>query len=491
MLMADEMSSSAWVLMDEDCDCGGPPPMFNLPPPPIPPNLPCELEMTCPSILSISDAEFKKIGSFPTVTFLVSSILGSCVILLVIAGLVWKYFKLRKKRKGVTQTKDFDHGPSMMNGNGVLYEDLAHARPRPPIAPPSIEMLDINHHPLASDGIMGNSKLDFSYFLNPPPIYEELPDHSDRNNGPSEDEFAEDELSVIDVPVGHDVDTTAALQARYHNATAGRGAKPRAQSLTRKRGSTRNGSGSNNGSAFKSQRSLDRRGRNGTAGSSGNPGKYNTAANPRAFARHNTMGGDNNNPGSMLILSNQNGMTMKIPPHLLAVLTESAMCNGGGARPYEIIPTSMGGHVTLTGANPGLLPNGVLVNHGGGMINTSTGIYPSSRSSGSSYGDGSSSASSARNNQQGKSIESSSFDSGIGPNFITSFINSPAYDQSILPPAYSLNTYEYAGAGDGVNNGGVINPAQYLQGQQHPSFRRLRMTPADREHPLYSNHLLT
>lgn len=28
----------------------------------------------------------------------------------------------------------------MMNGNGVLYEDLAHARPRPPIAPPSIEV---------------------------------------------------------------------------------------------------------------------------------------------------------------------------------------------------------------------------------------------------------------------------------------------------------------------------------------------------------------
>lgn len=46
----------------------------------------------------------------------------------------------RKKRKGVAQTKDFDHGPSMMNGNGVLYEDLAHARPRPPIAPPSIEV---------------------------------------------------------------------------------------------------------------------------------------------------------------------------------------------------------------------------------------------------------------------------------------------------------------------------------------------------------------
>lgn len=295
-------------------------------------------------------------------------------------------------------------------------------------------MLDINHHPLASEGIIGNSKLDFAYFLNPPPIYEELPDHSDRNNGPSEDEFAEDELSVIDVPVSHEGDATVALalQARYHNAAtvagAGRGStKQRAQSLTRKRGSSRNGSGSggsSNGSAFKSQRSLDRRARNNGSA------KYNsTATNPRGFSRfNNTLGGvvpgDNNNPGSMLILSNQNGMTMKIPPHLLAVLTESAMCNGTGARPYEIIPTSMGvHHSTLpggVGTNPaGLIPNGMHLG-GHGVAGNGTGLYPSSRSSGSSYGDGSSSASSARNNQQGKSIESSSFDSGIGPNSITS-----------------------------------------------------------------------
>lgn len=62
--------------------------------------------------------------------------------------LIWKlycFWTYRKKRKGVTQTKDLDshHGPSaFMNGNGtgVLYEDLAHARPRPPMAPPSIEV---------------------------------------------------------------------------------------------------------------------------------------------------------------------------------------------------------------------------------------------------------------------------------------------------------------------------------------------------------------
>lgn len=41
----------------------------------------------------------------------------------------------------MTQSKDFDHhGPTMMNGNGVLYEDLTHARPRLPMAPPSIEV---------------------------------------------------------------------------------------------------------------------------------------------------------------------------------------------------------------------------------------------------------------------------------------------------------------------------------------------------------------
>lgn len=50
----------------------------------------------------------------------------------------------RKRRKGITQTKDFDHhphlGPPLPNGNGLLYEDLSHARPRPPIATPSIEV---------------------------------------------------------------------------------------------------------------------------------------------------------------------------------------------------------------------------------------------------------------------------------------------------------------------------------------------------------------
>jgi len=49
-----QMSSSAWVLMEDDCDCGPPPPMFNLPPPPIPPDLPCDMDMTCPNFLNVS-----------------------------------------------------------------------------------------------------------------------------------------------------------------------------------------------------------------------------------------------------------------------------------------------------------------------------------------------------------------------------------------------------------------------------------------------------
>ena len=150
----------------------------------------------------------------------------------------------------MTQTKDFDshHGPTMMNvnGTGVLYEDLTHARPR--MAPP-IEMLDVNHHhTLNSNGMIGNPKVDFSYFLNaPPPIYEELPDHSDRNND-DEDEFAEDELSVIDVPISHTHENDSNNLSRYHNSI-NRPNKPRAASLTRKR-QPRNSSGG----GFKSQR---------------------------------------------------------------------------------------------------------------------------------------------------------------------------------------------------------------------------------------------
>lgn len=286
-------------------------------------------------------------------------------------------------------------------------------------------MMDVAHQSIGSNGMMTNPKMDFSYFLNPPPIYEELPDHhSDRNNGPSEDEFAEDELSVIDVPVSHDgTDPVAMATMRYQQSQqysnqqqqqqhqGGRNSTKRAQSLTRKRpprsssgsGGNGNAGGGSGSSAFKSQRSLDRRSRNNLANSS--LGKYNNGTNPRGYSKH--VGMDDNN---MLILSNpNNGMTMKIPPHLVAVLTES--CNGSG-RPYEVIPTSLsGGHVM---SNPSglVVGNGVLVNGG---VN-GTGIYPSSRSSGSSYGEGGSSSSSARVNPG----ESSSFDSGIGPHSITS-----------------------------------------------------------------------
>ena len=65
------------------------------------------------------------------------------------------------------------------------------------------------------------------------------------------------------------------------------------------------------------------------------------------------------------------------------------------------------------------------------------------------------------------------------------FLNSPAYDQTGpgLPPVYPVNSYDYNSTGN--------PPPQYNMVSQHPSFRRLRMTSVDREHPLYSNHLLT
>jgi len=165
----------------------------------------------------------------------------------------------------------------------------------------------------------------------------------------------------------------------------------------------------------------------------------------------------------MLVLSDHTGMTMKIPPHLVAVLTESALCNGVNTRPYEVIPA---GGLVHPGSN-------MMMSNGQG-----NGIYPSSRSSGSSYGDGSSS-SSTRANPNGTSVESSSFDSGIGQH--SGCINSPAYDQTGLLQ-YSMNPYDYNNTPNGT-------PAQFLT-QQHPNFRRLRMTASDRDHPLYSNHLL-
>jgi len=132
-----------------------------------------------------------------------------------------------------------------------------------------VQMLDVNHH----HGLGNNgSKLDFSYFLNPPPIYEELPELdggvSDRNNGPSEDEFAEDELSVIDVPVSqchpnsHDLNGVGCLPPdlnlstanRYHQSI-NRNPKSRVQSLNRKRnGRNVTNPSASGGGGFKSQR---------------------------------------------------------------------------------------------------------------------------------------------------------------------------------------------------------------------------------------------
>jgi len=120
------------------------------------------------------------------------------------------------------------------------------------------QMLDISHHTLGATGMMsGNPKLDFTYLLNPPPIYEELPEHSDRNCGPSDDEFAEDELSVIDVPVSREgvENGVSHLPSRFHhekmNGGSSTGNKQRAQSLTRKRNSNPRNSTS---TGFKSQR---------------------------------------------------------------------------------------------------------------------------------------------------------------------------------------------------------------------------------------------
>jgi len=139
-------------------------------------------------------------------------------------------------------------------------------------------MSDVNH-PHGTNGLGGgNPKLDFSYFLNPPPIYEELPDGGNSDNGPSEDEFAEDELSVIDVPISSQCheggacgggggesggqpssSSSSGSHHRYHpNSISSRNPNPksRVQSLNRRRTSSRNtstgpGSGPQSPGGFK------------------------------------------------------------------------------------------------------------------------------------------------------------------------------------------------------------------------------------------------
>ncbi|GLV39715.1 pxb [Carabus blaptoides fortunei] len=205
-----------------DCDCPGPPPEFLLPPPPRPPFLqdmycsedPLPDLETCDA-LPLIDASYRSSPSFQTsaVIALCSILLGLFVFIGII--LVWKH--KRKVQNFLPCKTSPQNNCDGSNPAGVIYEDLSDVIPRPTpthnasghIVAPSIEMIDVKsnihypsgypmtaHPPVFLCSSPGPDPYCSQDLYNP--VYEELSD-ADSEMAPapaSEDEFAEDELSL-------------------------------------------------------------------------------------------------------------------------------------------------------------------------------------------------------------------------------------------------------------------------------------------------------
>ncbi|KAJ9583118.1 hypothetical protein L9F63_022532 [Diploptera punctata] len=219
---------------DYECDCPGPPPEFRLPPPPRPPFLQESSGMDCseapiPDLetcdaVPVIDAEYHSSPAIPSIAVIVVCSVLLLVMVLIASVLVWKH-KRKMQNFLPCKTSPQNHC-DVSNGNGVIYEDLTNIRPRtlpnhcvPGQTAPSIEMIDVKSGANYNSGfpVLGNP----SVFICPPPrpdpytsqdlynpVYEELsngsgdrgesdPDSEGAVPAPaSEDEFAEDELSL-------------------------------------------------------------------------------------------------------------------------------------------------------------------------------------------------------------------------------------------------------------------------------------------------------
>ncbi|CAH1365337.1 hypothetical protein MTP99_001615 [Tenebrio molitor] len=208
-----------------ECDCPGPPPEFLLPPPPRPPILQPSDPMYCTEdplpietcdALPLIDASYRSSPSLQTSAVIVlCSVLGLFVFIAII--LVWKHKrKVQNFLPCKTSPQNNCDGPTAAGG---IYEDLHDVIPRPTpthhhpagghIVAPSIEMIDVKnnihypsgypisqHPPVFLCSSPGPDPYCSQDLYNP--VYEELSD-ADSELAPaphSEDEFAEDELSL-------------------------------------------------------------------------------------------------------------------------------------------------------------------------------------------------------------------------------------------------------------------------------------------------------
>ncbi|XP_018900074.1 uncharacterized protein pxb isoform X2 [Bemisia tabaci] len=251
-----------------DCDCPGPPPIFHLPPPPRPPRPPflgphesdcSDLAEDVCDVMPVIDSEYHSSPGFPSVAIILvcaGILLGT---LLIILALGWKHKK--RMQKFLPCKSSPQNRCDVTHGAGVIYEDLSNIRARTLPQPPTLEMLDVKNHLMysATTGYPIISHHSPLYLYHPPrssmpvpepvpesfysqdlfnPVYEELSNGSghgdsctDSEEAPqathSEDEFAEDELSLGEqLPVSntlrrnqrHDSSRTGSLRESCRNS---------------------------------------------------------------------------------------------------------------------------------------------------------------------------------------------------------------------------------------------------------------------------------
>ncbi|XP_049962057.1 atrophin-1-like [Schistocerca serialis cubense] len=219
--------------MEEECGpCGGPPPpQFSLPPPPRPPFLvdgDCSedgplLAFEVCDALPVLDAELHSSPAIPSTAVIV----GSCVLLLatllIVSVLLFKYKRKvpnAAPNKAASAPVHCDTASSAglggVGGADPSYEDSGSVRPRtaPPAESPKLQMTDLksngagypNGFPVLRDPSLyvGSHPYISEDLYNP--VYEEI-SHGSGERGEtdselpaSEDEFAEDELSLAEAP---------------------------------------------------------------------------------------------------------------------------------------------------------------------------------------------------------------------------------------------------------------------------------------------------
>ncbi|XP_049812202.1 uncharacterized protein LOC126259434 [Schistocerca nitens] len=216
-----------------DCACPGPPPQFQLPPPPLPPLLLREVGCSADhalyscDVLPVLDAELHSGPGIPP-----TAMIALCSALLLATVLAASVLLCRYRRKVPNLVTSCKASPQnrvcdVSAANDVIYEDLTNIRPRPCTQP--LQMRDLKEmvvHPVQYP--TGSQGCGSSVFVCPDryssegactPVYQEIGQgrcESDPDSevaaaagAGSEDDFAEDELSLEDTnPPRHHLSLT-------------------------------------------------------------------------------------------------------------------------------------------------------------------------------------------------------------------------------------------------------------------------------------------